>query len=662
MTLETIRLTEAPDQLSGDEEALSLPFPWPIRFPLAASGLYTWTLQWPPFRVPERIPERIPIPIPDPGPRIESGSNGQRTDAPDHGTADVSDTADSWLFPVLRETVRIDVDGRYPEMAVSGDMTTGFLSNVHWIANLKPTGPRTYAGAIWYRDPPTAPFPYTGVVVETFGGWWPSARTARITFTGPNITRIRTYKYASPYFHDVDLEIDFQGGETATTSVDTCAHPNHPATLPCENLSIQQVFRRAGFNVTSSPGGPVPIAGAGANALWSNQEMHDAMQVYWSHFAPKAQWAAWVFFASTHEMGTGLGGIMFDDIGPQQRQGTAIFNKSFISNPPAGDPAPAAFVERMRFWTAVHETGHAFNLAHAWQKSLTSGGHGPWIPLVDEPEARSFMNYPYNVSGGTTAFFSDFEYRFSDQELLFLRHAPAKFVEQGNALWFDHHGFQAANALPEPTFGLVVRVNRDRPLFEFLEPITIELKLINASTRPQIVSEHVLDLDQDITVIVKKEGSPSRQILPFARYCLEPTDRVLAPGEAIYAPLLASVGKNGWDLSTPGNYSIQICLHLPSGEDIVSNELKLQVAPPKSYEDELLAQDFFTDDVGRVLTFEGTRVLHDATDTLRRSPRSCPTAGSPRMRTSCSAMRSPSPTRPSPRIRRTRISRSGSRP
>jgi hypothetical protein len=618
MTLETIRLTDAPDQVAGDEEALSLPFPWPIRFPLAASGLYTWTLQWPPFRVPERIPERIPIPIPnpDPGPRIEAGSNGQRTGAADHGPADVSDTADSWLFPVLRETVRIDVDGRYPEMAVSGDMSTGFLSNVHWIANLTPTGPRTYAGAIWYRDPPTAPFPYTGVVVETFGGWWPLARTARITFSGPNITRIRTYKYASPYFHDVNLEIDFQAGESATTSLATCAHPNHPATLPCENLTIQGVFRRAGFNVSSSPGGPVPIAGAGANALWSNQEMHDAMQVYWSHFAPKAQWAAWVFFASTHEFGSGLGGIMFDDIGPQQRQGTAIFNKSFISNLPAGDPAPAAFVDRMRFWTAVHETGHAFNLAHAWQKSLTSGGHGPWIPLIDEPESRSFMNYPYNVSGGTTAFFSDFEYRFSDQELLFLRHAPPKFVEQGNALWFDNHGFQAANALPEPTFALVVRVNRDRPVFEFLEPITIELKLINASTRPQVVSEHILDLDQDITVITKKEGSPSRQILPFARYCLEPTDRVLVPGEAIYAPLLASVGKNGWDLATPGNYSIQICLHLPSGEDIVSNELKLQVAPPKSYEDELLAQDFFTDNVGRVLTFEGTRVLHDATDTL----------------------------------------------
>jgi hypothetical protein len=56
----------------------------------------------------------------------------------------------------------------------------------------------------------------------------------------------------------------------------------------------------------------------------------------------------------------------------------------------------------MRFWTAVHELGHAFNLAHSWQKSLGTG----WVPLADQPEARSFMNYPYAVRGGQEAFFA----------------------------------------------------------------------------------------------------------------------------------------------------------------------------------------------------------------------------------------------------------------
>ena len=81
--------------------------------------------------------------------------------------------------------------------------------------------------------------------------------------------------------------------------------------------------------------------------------MHDAMQVFWSHFSATAQWAMWVFFASLHEQGTSLGGIMFDDVGPNHRQGTAIFNDAFISVPPAGDPNPVAWVQRMIFWTRL---------------------------------------------------------------------------------------------------------------------------------------------------------------------------------------------------------------------------------------------------------------------------------------------------------------------
>ena len=94
--------------------------------------------------------------------------------------------------------------------------------------------------------------------------------------------------------------------------------------------------------------------------------------------------------------------------------------------------------------------GHSFNLAHSWQKSLSAPFGSPWIPLMDEPEARSFMNYPYGVVGGEAAFYADFEYRFTDQELLFMRHAPERFVRMGDAAWFDHHGFEQSRAMPAP--------------------------------------------------------------------------------------------------------------------------------------------------------------------------------------------------------------------
>ena len=520
-----------------------------------------------------------------------------------------------WPLPLAKEQFRLDVDGRYPQMVASGTVREGVGSRIHWIANLTASGSNRWTGTIWFKDGPVVTFPYTNVDIKVDRSFLPGLQKAKVTFSGGG-HRVRNYRYKSRYFHDVDFEFDFAEGVTPLTKINTGDHPNRPATLPVENLKIQHVFERAGFDVETSTGGSVPLMGAGVGALWSNNEMHDAMQTYWSHFDARAQWAFWTFFAAGHEFGNGLGGIMFDDIGPQQRQGTSLFVNSFISVPPAGDPNPAAWVRRMIFWTACHEMGHAFNLAHSWQKSLVFGGHGPWIPLVDEPEVRSFMNYPFFVSGGTTAFFGDFEFRFSDQELLFMRHAPERFVQQGDALWFDHHGFQEANVSPEPTLKLELRMNREKPNLEFLEPAVLELKLTNISSEPQIVPENILSIQDAMTVIVKKQGSPARQFMPFARYCFQKKNKVLGPGEAIYESLFPAADRNGWQIAEPGYYEVQVALHL-GNEDLVSNAVNLRVAPPRGYDEEFLAQDFFSNDVGRILTFDGTRFLNKGNDTLR---------------------------------------------
>jgi hypothetical protein len=265
----------------------------------------------------------------------------------------------------------------------------------------------------------------------------------------------------------------------------------------------------------------------------------------------------------------------------------------------------------MRFWTTCHEMGHAFNLAHSWQKALGT----PWIPLVNEPEDRSFMNYPYRVNGGQTAFFNDFDFRFSDGELLFMRHAPHRYVQMGNADWFDHHGFEEAAVSEEPSFNLELRVNREKTIFEFMEPVKLELKLTNVSWQPQIVDESILSTPDDMTLIIKKDGKTARQFVPFAQYCTLPSRRTMMPWESMYNSLCVSTGRNGWDLSEPGNYTLQVSLQV-GDEDIVSNPLRLRVAPPHSYDEEYLAQDFFSEGVGRVMTFNGSHYLDSANKIL----------------------------------------------
>lgn len=613
-------LTETlPEGLTAEElEEARIPIGRPIPFrpiPLvpAVSGLYAVSgLIVRPDRLPV-VPIR-PIPIDQPIPRPMPGPIPPRSQ-PGPSVA-VEDGAAAVAPFFLVEELRLDVDGRYPQNVASGFARLNFKSVCHWIANVKKTGPATYSGAIWYKDGDTAAFPYTAVTIDVTPSFFPEHRSAKVMFTaGGSVQRVRTFKFKSPFNHSVNFEFDCAQGTSPTLQINTGAHPNRPASISIENLSVREVYRRAGFDVTTSPGGPVAISGAGADAKWSDQEMHDAMQTYWSRFKATSQWAMWVFFASLHESGTSLGGIMFDDIGPQHRQGTAIFADSFIKNAPPGDPAPAAWVQRMIFWTACHEMGHAFNLAHSWQKALTFGGKGPWIPITNEPEARSFMNYPYNVSGGQSAFFADFPFRFTDSELLFLRHAPGRFVQMGNADWFDNHGFEEANVSPEPTLVLEVRVNRDSAIFEFLEPVNLELKLTNASGSPQVVDEDILFPDEHLTVIIKKDGRTARELVPIARYCREPARIALMPTESIYRPLAASAGLNGWEIDEPGNYLIQVALQL-NGEDIVSNALRIRVAPPREYDEEFLAQEYFTGEVARTMILSGSEFFERATDTL----------------------------------------------
>ena len=277
-------------EIEGAEYLQRVPYPAPLPLP-RATGLYEWKQ--------EKITTSRPIPQPVPVRRVVEQYSQQELQAQATSTPEIDAAA---LFPWIftREELRLDVDGRYPQMAASGTVYRLLSTRVHWVANLTSSGVNTWSGPIWYKNGDATALPYTNVQVQVVRSWFANQRRATVTFSGGGApSRVLTYKYKSQSFQSVEFEFDRAEDAIQVTSIVTCAHPNRPAMLACENLSIENVYRRAGFNVSTSAGsGTVPKALAGANGTWSDMEMHDAMQVYWSHFANKPQWSMWTFFAA----------------------------------------------------------------------------------------------------------------------------------------------------------------------------------------------------------------------------------------------------------------------------------------------------------------------------------------------------------------------------
>ena len=587
-----------------------LPRPWPLpSFCSAVSGTYRYAPQ---FR-----PRPTPAPLPVPGSRPV-----------------VPDREPDAIIPInlLVATVRVDVDRYHPQNRISVEVSRLFpRRSAHVIAEVTSDrcvgfNRRTIDADIVYRDGDADLIPGSTLTFTARPTSGLGYGAYELTISGDG-SRSRSYslRFDSPYFDRVEFEVDcVANAGTPVTTYDTGSHPNRPTDLPDETISLVTTYQRAGFDAVMSPNASVlPTSGAGANGTWSDQEMHNAMTTYWSRFADRPQWALWVLYAARHDRGRSLGGVMFDDIGPNHRQGTAIFTDSFIQDAPTGDPDPASWRARMQYWTAVHEMGHAFNLAHSWQKALGSpvAPGDPWVPLANEPEARSFMNYPFNVSGGQGAFFSDFRFRFSDDELVFMRHAPRRFVQMGNSDWFVNHGFEQPEALRHTgSWSLEVRTNRRRKDrrrngYQFLEPVVLELKLKNTSTSSRKVDADMLSDGLHVNVFVRRRGGRPHRWRPMITRLHETEEVELRPEESIYGAHMVSASTGGWLIDDAGFYEVQAAVDM-GDEIVVSNVLRLHVAPPTA-DEASLAPEYFTEDVGRAIAFQGAPDLPGVEDVLR---------------------------------------------
>ncbi|RMD91166.1 MAG: hypothetical protein D6807_00280, partial [Alphaproteobacteria bacterium] len=159
-------------------------FPFPILF--GVSGVYE-TRQ--PL-LPGRLPERVPFPLrPVPKGKAEGEEGAEDIGAEEVESELAAEEDAEFFFPFGREELRLDVDGRYPQMAASGVMMRGFGTRVTWVARLRPFGRSRWRGTIWYKEGGSLPF--TAVDIRAQRSIFPQQRLVDVTFTGPGGLRRR---------------------------------------------------------------------------------------------------------------------------------------------------------------------------------------------------------------------------------------------------------------------------------------------------------------------------------------------------------------------------------------------------------------------------------------------------------------------------------------
>lgn len=445
--------------------------------------------------------------------------------------------------------------------------------------------------------------------------------TAEVTFVeAGGSTSTYSSTRTSDCFRDLNLEVDVCNSVNLDPILPVCDthwHATRPADLPQRTLTIEEAYREAGISVTIRPDSTIIDDSAPEFSTWSVSELHDAMENHFSQYAGSwPKWEMWGLLAGTFD-NAGVGGIMFDAAAvyggsgePPERQGFAVFrNHAWFNNLVAGTPAnqDQAWAMRQFLYTWVHEAGHAFNFLHSWNKA--------------RPDSLSWMNYDWRYDArnpnGANSFWSNFRFRFDDEELIHMRHGDRASVIMGGDPWASGGHLESppeAMAQLEGDTPIDFSV-RSQEFFEFMEPVTIELRLRN------LLPDIPLDLDTNlhpeyggVIVYIRRPDGRILEYAPILCKLAVPQIRTLKPaatavkGEDRFSEeIFLSYGSYGFYFDEPGDYLVR-AVYQGAGEVLIPSNLhRLRIGRPPTKEEDRLAQDFFTYQVGMSLFLNGSR-------------------------------------------------------
>lgn len=439
---------------------------------------------------------------------------------------------------------------------------------------------------------------------------------------------------AGMFFRSLHLEIDVCTSvnvEPTLPRYGTHSLKQRPPGLADRILTLERAYGEAGVELILREKERTVIDDS-AIVAWTDAELHNAMEHHFTQYkGPWPKWEMWGLLAGQYQDDL-VGGLMFDyasaDSGAGQapeRQGFAVFRKHEWFNELVPSPTTTGQFEAARkfLWTFVHESGHAFNLLHSFDKNREN--------------ARSWMNYDwkYDSLHGEGSYWKDFAFSFDDEELLHIRHGNRSSVIMGGDPWSSGGhaesppGAEHLHVPPGAMASLSGEVPlemlvRSQPYFEFLEPVSIEVRARNLLPIPVSISATLHPEFGSVAVYVRRPDGRIVEYMPITCKLARDTSITLSPAGADDASdrhsrtVFVSYGRYGFYFDEPGQYYVRVVYLGPGNMLIPSNVLRLRVGHPNSESADRRAQDFFSYEAGTALYLGGSHspFLSSGMDTL----------------------------------------------
>jgi hypothetical protein len=415
--------------------------------------------------------------------------------------------------------------------------------------------------------------------------------------------------HVSDTFRELNMEIETEAG---------VARPA-PVRFRGQDVSIESCLQAAGFAVgRAGRRSRIPAKPKG----WDVATLHALMQDFAQASLDRRAWELHLLLLGRARE-PNLLGVMFDETEVLPRQGLAVF-ASAIRGIPGIDH------DRKLIQTCVHEAGHALNLAHRFER------------VVGRADSPSFMNYDWRYKGGDMAdeFWERFAFAFDADELSFLRHGPRLAVIPGGAsfhsrsYWSEGTGGYSAYVPEAPLegFALTLREPGGGRLFQFGQPVFLEVTLTNRTGSPVDISPAVLDPKAGLLELLvrRTHGTSTRSLAeaepfqPILQRCfdVDPGAAVsVTDGGSVSGNVNLTYGTSGFPFAEPGGYEVTALLAVFDSQtkrDLIvrSRPLPIRVASPQTIHEDRDAMELFRDDVGVYLALGGNRTLEGAHDTL----------------------------------------------